>query len=52
MKKPIPQNTVLTLDKETGKILNSWGSNMFFLPHMVNKYTVGMQYPDHYLFGI
>ena len=41
MKKPIAQNTILTLDKDTGKILNAWGANMFFLPHMVkmNKFV-------------
>ena len=37
MKKPIPQNTILTLDKDTGKILNAWGANMFYLPHMVSS---------------
>lgn len=33
--KPIAANTVLTLDKESGKILNAWGSMKFFLPHML-----------------
>ena len=37
MKKPIAQNTVITLDKDTGKILNAWGANYFFLPHMVSE---------------
>ena len=32
--KPIPVNTILTLDSE-GKIINEWGKNMFFLPHML-----------------
>ncbi len=35
MKKPIPMNTIITLDKDTGKVLNAWGANMFFLPHMI-----------------
>jgi len=29
----ISQNTVLELDNETGKILNSWGANYFIMPH-------------------
>lgn len=29
----IAQNTVLELDNETGKIINSWGSNYFIMPH-------------------
>jgi peptidylamidoglycolate lyase len=29
----ISMNTVLMLDKETGKILNSWGANYFIMPH-------------------
>lgn len=29
----ISLNTVLMLDKETGKILNSWGANYFIMPH-------------------
>ena len=40
MKKPIPQNTILTLDKDSGKVINAWGANMFFLPHMVIKFFI------------
>lgn len=29
----ISMSTVLMLDKETGKILNSWGANYFIMPH-------------------
>lgn len=31
---PIPQDTVLTVNA-TGDIINSWGKNLFFLPHMI-----------------
>ena len=29
----ISSNTILDLDNETGKILNSWGANLFIMPH-------------------
>lgn len=29
----ISQNTVLEIDNESGKILNSWGANYFIMPH-------------------
>jgi len=29
----ISANTVLMLDRQTGKILNSWGGNLFIMPH-------------------
>lgn len=29
----ISANTILELDKESGKILNSWGANYFIMPH-------------------
>lgn len=29
----ISQNTILELDNESGKILNSWGANYFIMPH-------------------
>jgi len=29
----ISENTILELDGETGKILNSWGANHFIMPH-------------------
>ncbi|CAB4068572.1 PAM [Lepeophtheirus salmonis] len=32
--KPIPQNTVLTLNSN-GDIINAWGADMFFMPHMI-----------------
>ncbi|XP_071746306.1 peptidyl-glycine alpha-amidating monooxygenase B isoform X4 [Lepeophtheirus salmonis] len=32
--KPIPQNTVLTLNPN-GDIINAWGADMFFMPHMI-----------------
>nr|XP_006822280.1 PREDICTED: peptidyl-glycine alpha-amidating monooxygenase-like [Saccoglossus kowalevskii] len=30
---PIIGNTVITIDKKTGKIKHQWGSNLFYLPH-------------------
>ena len=30
---PIPNVTICTLDPETGEAKNSWGSNMFYVPH-------------------
>ena len=33
-KKPIPVETVLTLNS-TGHVVNAWGKNMFFMPHMI-----------------
>lgn len=32
-KGPIGQNTVLTLNPETGVVEHGWGSNYFYLPH-------------------
>lgn len=29
----IPDNTVLVLDRQTGRIRNSWGANRFIMPH-------------------
>ncbi len=29
----ISANTILMLDRQTGKILNSWGANLFIMPH-------------------
>jgi peptidylamidoglycolate lyase len=29
----IPENTILLLDRETGRMLNSWGANLFIMPH-------------------
>ncbi len=29
----ISSNTILMLDREKGKILNSWGANLFIMPH-------------------
>lgn len=29
----ISSNTILMLDRESGKILNSWGANLFIMPH-------------------
>lgn len=29
----IKEKTILMLDKESGKLLNSWGSNLFIMPH-------------------
>ncbi len=36
--KPVPESfitdkTILMLDRQSGKILNSWGSNLFIMPH-------------------
>ena len=37
----ISSNTILMLDRETGKIINSWGANLFIMPHglTVDKYN-------------
>jgi peptidylamidoglycolate lyase len=32
-KTPIAQKTVLVLDHQTGKIINSWGDHLFIMPH-------------------
>ena len=32
---PIRNKTVVTLDKNTGDVLHSWGDSMFYLPHML-----------------
>jgi len=29
----IPDNTILEIDKDSGKIINSWGSGLFIMPH-------------------
>jgi peptidylamidoglycolate lyase len=29
----IPSKTIIVLDKETGTIINSWGDNLFIMPH-------------------
>ncbi len=29
----IPETTILELDRNTGKIINEWGSNLFIMPH-------------------
>lgn len=31
--KPIESKTILVIDKETGKLINSWGDNLFIMPH-------------------
>ncbi len=31
---PITANTILTLNS-TGHVVNAWGKNMFFMPHMI-----------------
>jgi peptidylamidoglycolate lyase len=31
--KPIQTKTILIIDKESGKLLDSWGSNLFIMPH-------------------
>lgn len=35
-REPIPQDTVLMLDGETGKLLASWGSDAVIMPHGLN----------------
>lgn len=29
----IQENTITVIDKQTGKVLNSWGANLFIMPH-------------------
>ncbi len=31
--KPIQSNTILIFNKESGKLINSWGDNLFIMPH-------------------
>ncbi|ANE51822.1 peptidyl-alpha-hydroxyglycine alpha-amidating lyase family protein [Flavisolibacter tropicus] len=31
--KPIKNNTILIIDKESGQLRDSWGSNLFIMPH-------------------
>lgn len=31
--KPIQSKTILIIDKDNGKLLNSWGDNLFIMPH-------------------
>lgn len=33
---PIRDNTVLTLNAETGDIIRGWGNQTFYLPHGIN----------------
>ena len=33
--KPIAEDTILTLDKDTGAVIHAFGKDMFFLPHML-----------------
>lgn len=30
---PIPNKTILIIHKESGKLINSWGDNLFIMPH-------------------
>lgn len=30
---PIKDSTIITFDRETGNVLNEWGSNLFYMPH-------------------
>lgn len=41
---PIPNVTVCTLDPETGEAKNSWGSNMFYVPHGLTVDLAGNTY--------
>lgn len=29
----IPENTIITFDRDTGNVINEWGSKMFYMPH-------------------
>ena len=31
--KPIQSKTILIINKDNGKLINSWGSNLFIMPH-------------------
>lgn len=31
--KPIQSKTILIIDKDSGKLLDSWGDNLFIMPH-------------------
>ena len=30
---PIKENTIITFDRDTGNVINEWGSNLFYMPH-------------------
>lgn len=30
---PIKEDTIYTLNRQTGGVINSWGKNLFYLPH-------------------
>lgn len=30
---PIKENTLITFDRESGKVLSEWGGNLFYMPH-------------------
>ena len=30
---PITEPTIITFDRDSGNVLNEWGSNLFYLPH-------------------
>ena len=32
-RKRVDEDTILTLDPDTGKVLSSWGKGMFYMPH-------------------
>lgn len=33
MYRTIPVDTIVTINRNTGKVINSWGANMFYMPH-------------------
>lgn len=30
---PITEPTIITFDRDSGNVLNEWGSNLFYMPH-------------------
>ena len=38
---PIPMDTVLVMDQNTGKVLAAWGKNLFYMPHGITVDGVG-----------
>ncbi|KAK6625855.1 hypothetical protein RUM43_006154 [Polyplax serrata] len=41
---PIPVDTILTLDSDTGEVIGSWGNNFFYLPHGLTIDNYGYYY--------
>ncbi len=41
---PIPNDVVVTVDPDTAEVRDSWGSNMFYMPHGLTIDSRGNHY--------